>query len=212
MSGILDLLNSDMGKTIINGVANETGQSESKTQSVLTMAMPILLEAMKRNSTTPEGGAGLMNALTTNHDGSILDNLFDLFDGGVNKSVKQDGSKILGHILGNKTQSVEKAIGSKAGLDASSVDNILKVAAPVLLGLLGKQTKQNKINNTSDLTSLIGNLLTNNSQSQTQSFLHSILDADGDGSIVDDVAGMVLNRSGKKSGIGGLLGGLFGKR
>lgn len=212
MSGILDLLNSDMGKTIINGVANETGQSASKTQSVLTMAMPVLLEAMKRNAATPEGGAGLMNALSTKHNGSILDNLGDLFAGGVNESVKQDGSKILGHILGNKTQSVEKAIGSKAGLEASSVDNILKVAAPVLLGLLGKQTQQNNVNNATDLTSLISGLLTNNSQSQTQSFLHSILDADGDGSIIDDVAGMVLNKSGKKSGLSGMLGGLFGKK
>lgn len=212
MSGILDLLNSDMGKTIINGVANETGQSASKTQSVLTMAMPVLIEAMKRNTQSPEGSAGLLNALSTKHNGGILDNLDDLFNGGVNESVKQDGSKILGHILGNKTQSVESALGANAGLDASTVSNILKVAAPVLLGLVGKQTKQNNVNNPSDLAGLLSGLLTNNSQSQNQSFLHSILDADGDGSIIDDVAGMVLNKNANKGGIGGLLGGLFGKK
>lgn len=212
MSGILDLLNSEMGKTIVNGVANETGQSESKTQSVLIMAMPVLLEAMKRNAATPEGGEGLLNALKTNHDGSILNDLGDLFAGGVNESVKQDGSKILEHILGNKTQNIEKALGAKAGIKASNVSNILKVAAPVLLGLLGKQTKQNKINNASDLISLIGGLLTNNSESQTQTFLHSILDADGDGSIIDDVAGMVLNKGNKQGGIAGMLGGIFRKR
>lgn len=212
MTGILDLLNSEMGKTIIKGVANETGQSQSKTQSVLIMAMPVLLESMKRNSKTPEGNAGLMNAIKTKHDGSILDDLEDLFAGGVNESVKQDGSKILEHILGSHTQSVQKAIGTKAGVDASSVDNILKVAAPVLLGMLGKRTKQNNIKNSSDLTGLLGNLLTNNSDAGTQSFLHSILDADGDGSVVDDVAGIILNKSSKQSGIGGLLGGLFGKK
>jgi hypothetical protein len=38
-----------------------------------------------------------------------------------------------------------------------------------------------------------------------------LLDADGDGSVLDDVAGMVMGTGKKKSGLGGLLGGLFGK-
>jgi hypothetical protein len=60
----------------------------------------------------------------------------------------------------------------------------------------------------------LGGLLNGNSKDQEQSFLESILDADGDGSIIDDVAGMVLGGNGnkKKGGLGSLLGGLFGKR
>jgi hypothetical protein len=211
MAGILDLLGSEVGQTIIKGVSNETKQPENKTKSILTMAMPVLIEAMKRNANTPEGGAGLMNAVATKHNGSILDNLESFFEGGVNESDKLDGSKILGHILGNKTQSVEKALGSKAGLDAGSVDQILKVAAPVLLGMIGKQANQSKAKNPSDLTSILGGLLSNNSADKKQDFLTSILDANGDGSIMDDVAGMVLNK-GNKGGIGGLLGNLFGKK
>ena len=42
MSGILDLLNSPIGKQIISGVSGQTGQSADKTGSVLTMAMPVL--------------------------------------------------------------------------------------------------------------------------------------------------------------------------
>ena len=43
--------------------------------------------------------------------------------------------------------------------------------------------------------------------------IHSeLIDADGDGSVLDDVAGMVLGGSKKKKGgLGGMLGGLFGK-
>ena len=38
------------------------------------------------------------------------------------------------------------------------------------------------------------------------------IDADGDGSVIDDVAGMLLGGNKKQSGgLGGLLGGLFGK-
>jgi hypothetical protein len=48
-------------------------------------------------------------------------------------------------------------------------------------------------------------------QQQDQSFLESLLDADGDGSIIDDVAGIVLGGDKKKGGISDLLGGLFGK-
>ncbi|MFT5849127.1 DUF937 domain-containing protein, partial [Psychroserpens sp.] len=146
MSGILDLLSSDLGKQIISGVSGSAGTDESKTSSALTMALPVLMAAMKRNASTPEGAEGLMDALNSKHDGSILDNLGGLFGGGVNDAVKQDGDNILNHVLGSKKQGVEKIIGEKSGLDAGSVANILKIAAPILMGVLGKQKQQNNVN------------------------------------------------------------------
>ncbi|CAA0241343.1 conserved hypothetical protein [Tenacibaculum maritimum] len=211
MAGILDLLNSDLGKTIISGVAGSTGQDTGKTSSVLTMALPVLMKAMQRNATTPEGAAGLMGALKK-HDGGILDNLGDLFGGGVNDDVTQDGSKILNHVLGDKQQGVTQIIGQKAGIDSSSVANILKTATPLLMGVLGQQSRQNNVNNSNQLNGLLGGLLGGNDTQQEQSFLEKILDADGDGSVIDDVAGMILGGGEQKSGgLGGLLGGLFGK-
>lgn len=212
MSGILDLLGSDLGKTIISGVAGSTGNDTSKTSSVLTMALPVLMKAMQRNASTPEGAEGLMGALSGSHDGSILDNLGGLFNGGVDDNVTQDGSKILGHVLGAKQLGVEKVIGQKSGLDAGSVGNILKVAAPILMGVLGKQTQQQNVSSANGIGDLLGGMLGGSSAQKEQSFLESILDADGDGSVVDDVAGMVLGQATKgKGGLGGLLGGLFGK-
>ncbi|WP_203258874.1 DUF937 domain-containing protein [Hyunsoonleella ulvae] len=212
MSGILDLLNSDLGKTIISGVSGSTGTNQDKTSSVLTMALPVLMKAMQRNASTPQGAEGLMGALSGKHDGSILDNLGGLFSGGVDEDVKTDGDKILGHVLGAKRQGVEQVIGQKSGLDAGSVGNILKVAAPLLMGMLGKQTRQNNVSSANGLGDMLGGLLGGSSAKQEQSFLESILDADGDGSVVDDVAGMLLGGNKKSSGgLGGLLGGLFGK-
>lgn len=49
-------------------------------------------------------------------------------------------------------------------------------------------------------------MLSGNSPQQEQSFLESILDADGDGSFIDDATGMVLSGEKKKSRLGGLLG------
>jgi hypothetical protein len=210
MSGILDLLNSDLGKTLINGVSNQTNQPQNKTQDVLTMGLPVLMAAMKRNAATPQGAEGLMGALNSKHDGSILDNLDGLFSGGVDANVINDGSKILGHVLGAKQQNVENTLGAKAGMDASSVAQILKIAAPLLMGMLGKQTKQQNVNSSSGITDLLGGLLGGSSAQQEQSFLESILDADGDGSVIDDVAGMMLDSNKKQGGLGSLLGGLFG--
>lgn len=211
MSGLLDILNSDMGKSLISGVASQTNQPQGKTQEVLTMALPVLMTAMKRNAASPEGAQGLLSALTSQqHDGSILDNLGSLFGGGgMNANVISDGSKILGHVLGSKQTNVENAISAKSGVDAGSVAQILKVAAPLLMGMLGSQAKQQNVNSPSGLDGLLGGLLGGSSQKSNQSFLESILDANKDGSIIDDVAGMVLGGD-KKGGLGGLLGGLFG--
>jgi hypothetical protein len=210
MSSILDLLNSDLGKQLISGASTQSGQSTEKTSSVLTMALPFLLGAMKKNSATPDGAAGLLGALNGKHDGSILDNLGGLFGGGVDDNVQQDGAGILGHILGGSQPKVENALSQKSGMDAGSVAQILKVAAPILMGLIGKQTRQNNVNDSNGLGDLLGGLM-GGGQQEDQSFIESLLDADGDGSIIDDVAGMVLGGDKKKGGIGDLLGGLFGK-
>ncbi|MDO1500683.1 DUF937 domain-containing protein [Winogradskyella maritima] len=210
MSGILDLLNSDVGRAIISGTSRQTGVQEDKTSHLLTMAMPVLMKAMERNAANPQGAEGLLGALNSKHDGSILDNLGGLFSGGVDQNVMTDGEKILGHVLGGKRRGVETALSQHSGVDSGSVAQILKVAAPILMGMLGKQKRQSNVNDQSGLSGLLGGLLKDNSPKQEQSFLETILDADGDGSVIDDVAGMVLGGTKKRGGLGSLLGGLFG--
>lgn len=210
MSGLLDLLNSPMGKQMISGVAGQTGQPESKTADVLSMAMPLLLGAMKKNVSSPQGAQGLMSALSNKHDGSILNDLGGLFGGGVDESVMKDGAGILGHVFGNKQPQVENALSQKSGLDTGSIAQILKIAAPIVMGFIGKQTSQNRINDSNDMNALLGSMLGGQPQ-ENQSLITTLLDADGDGSILDDVAGMVMGSNKKKGGLGGLLGGLFGK-
>jgi hypothetical protein len=210
MSGLLDLLNSPMGKQLISGVAGQTGQPESKTADVLSMAIPLLLGAMKKNVSSPQGAQGLMRALSSKHDGSILDNIGGLFGGGVDESVMNDGAGILSHVFGGKQPQVENALSQKSGMDAGSIANILKIAAPIIMGFLGKQKSQGNVSDANGLNGLLGGMLGGQPQ-QNQSLITTLLDSDGDDSILDDVAGIVINGGKKKGGLGGLLGGLFGK-
>ncbi|NDV15014.1 DUF937 domain-containing protein [Muricauda sp. TY007] len=212
MSGLLDLINSPMGKQLVSGVAGQTGQPESKTADVLSMAMPLLMGAMKKNASTPGGAQGLMDALSSKHDGGILDDLGGLFGGGVDQNVMNDGAGILGHVLGSKQPQVENALSSKSGIDAGSISQILKIAAPIILGYLGKQTRQQNVNSPEGLNGLLGGLMGGGeTAAKQQSLVETFLDSDGDGSVIDDLAGLALGGGKQKGGIGGMLGGLFGK-
>tara|TARA_R110002072_G_scaffold118631_1_gene250660 strand:- start:69253 stop:69888 length:636 start_codon:yes stop_codon:yes gene_type:complete len=211
MASILDLLNTDMGKQLISGASAQTGQSPDKTASVLSMALPVILGAMKRNASTPQGAESLNNALNDNrHDGSILDQLGGLLGGGnADSSLLNDGAGILKHVLGGNQPRVEQNISRNSGVDAGSVGQIIKIAAPILMGVLGNQKRKDNVSQ-NGIGDLLGSVM-GSSGKHDQSLIETLLDADGDGSIIDDVAGMVLGGQKKKGGLGGLLGGLFGK-
>jgi len=189
MSGILDLLQGPMGQMVIQGASAQLGQDTNKTQSALSAAIPMLMGALKKNASNPETADGLMKALQSKHNGSILDSLGDIFGGGnVNEDVVQDGDKILGHVLGDKKETVAKALGAQSGLDLGSAMDLLKMAAPMVMGMLGKQTQEKQVSNPTDLGNIIGGMLGGDKEVEKQgSFIENLLDQDGDGSIVDDL-------------------------
>ena len=212
MANLLDLLNSDLGKTLINGASQQLGQDKAKTTSALSAALPLILGAMKNNAKTPEGASGLLSALNNDkHSGGILDNLGSILGGGgIDDDVLSDGAGILGHVFGGKEQNVAGAVSKSSGLDMGSAMQILKVAAPFIMGALGKQSRQQGVTSTSGLGDLLGGMLGGDDDLEEQSMITRLLDADGDGSVIDDVAGMILGSGSKKSGgIGSILGGLF---
>jgi hypothetical protein len=211
MASILDLLSSDVGKQLISGASAQTGQSNDKTANVLSMALPAILGAMQRNASTPQGAQSLNNALEDNrHDGSILDQLGGLLGGGsADSSLLNEGSGILKHVLGGNQQRLENNISKTSGVDAGSVGQIIKMAAPILMSVLGSQKRKDNVGE-SGIGNLLGSVMGKNTN-HDQSLIETLLDADGDGSVLDDVAGMVLGGNKKKGGLGGILGSMFGK-
>ncbi|KIX19972.1 hypothetical protein SY27_15735 [Flavobacterium sp. 316] len=207
MSGILDLLNSDMGKELIGNITEKTGINASQATNVVSSGLPAILGAMKDNVTSSDGASNLLGALTSGkHDGSILDNLGGFFNGGD----FSDGSKILGHVLGSKQDNVVNNLSQNTGVDSSIISKILPMLAPIIMGYLGKQTKNNGVSDSAGLGGLLGGLL-GGSSGGNNSILTSVLDQNGDGKL--DVSDAMSAISGKKKGgLGGFLGGLFGKK
>ncbi len=193
MDNILDLFNGSLGKEVVDGITQKTGTSAAQTQAVVSTALPALLGALQNNASSGNGAQGILNALGSKHDGSILDNL----SGFLGNDDANDGNGILGHILGNKRGAVEQAISGKTGVSSASVSKILAMLAPIVMGYLGKQSRNNNVSDSGGLSDLLGGLL--GGQSGGGNMLGGLLDQNGDGKLgIDDV--------------GGLLGGLFGKK
>ena len=211
MSIINNLLGSDSGELLIKGLSSQIGQSKSQTNNLMSMAIPVLLKAMQRNSSSKEGASGLHSAISDKHDGSILNKLENVFTGTESTDLEKDGEKILGHVLGQSEQNIQNALSIQSGIDASSVSRVLKMVAPVVMGLLGKQQREQNASKTDEngVSNTIMSLVGATSENNNQSFFESILDADNDGSIIDDVAEVISGK--KNSGIADVFGKLFNK-
>ncbi len=198
MSSLLDMLAQQLGSDQrLSKLGGRLGADAGATKTAVGAALPVLLGALARNSAQPQGADGLDRALGK-HDGSVLDDL----DGFLDRPDVDDGDGILGHVLGPKRNAVEAGVGRASGLDPSMVAKLLPILAPVVMGALGRQKRQQGL----DAGGLAGLLGTEQQRMERSNpamgMLGSLLDQDDDGNVMDDIANM-----GK-----GLLGGLFGGR
>jgi len=195
---ISSLLQGAMGQQMVSGVVNQLGIKNEQAQMAISTAVPLLITALSKNANSGDS-QNIANALERDHDGSILNNLSGFLSGG-NFS---DGAGILSHVLGGKQSQVENAIGKSSGLNAAQISQILAMVAPIVMGYLGKEKKQNGLD-ASGLSSLLGGLVGGTAQTNQRemSTIERLLDQDGDGSAMDDVMDL-----GSK-----LLGGFFGKK
>lgn len=206
MASILDILNTQIGEKLISTASDRTSEKKEDVISALGMALPLLLGAMKNNSRSSEGAAKLNNALSQDrHDGALFNQLKDLDP----DYLQNEGGKIVSHIFGENEEKISSSLGSISNIKPENLTAIIKMAAPILLGILGSQKRKDNVG-ADGLEDLLGNILGSNAK-HDRSFLETILDRDGDGNIIDDIGGMILggNRSGRSGGsiLGGFTGG-----
>lgn len=144
------LLSSDS----VSGVSKATKSSSKDVQSVLSAALPTLLKGAKKQSEDKNTAESFAKALLSHgkNDASDVSSFLKNVD-------LDDGSKIIGHLLGKDDDNVKK-IAKESGVSTKEAGNILSAAAPLLMSLLGQESASKKSSNSAALD-LAGALLKN---------------------------------------------------
>jgi hypothetical protein len=202
MADILDLLQKQvLGGDAVDRISQQIGADRDTTAGAISGALPMLIGALSKNAARPEGAQALAGALDRDHDGSVLDDLGGFLGGGGAAGL---GAGILGHVLGGKQSAAAEGLSGLSGLDKGSAGQLLAILAPIVLGALGRQKRSQGLDS-GGLASWLGKQDTRARQqapSGVGGLLGGLLDQDGDGSVMDDVAQMGA----------GLLGNLLKKR
>lgn len=187
MDNLLQELMNQLSGGGLSKISQQIGADEKTTDSALAASISVLTSALAKNATDPNGAQALHNALTKDHDGSILDNMDDFL--GDPEAAHGDG--ILRHVLGQQQPAVAQGLAKGTGLDISQIGQLLKIVAPLLMGAMGKQQQQQRLDPGS-LTDFLGNQkqMAQRSAPNLLGMLNNLLDADKDGSALDDVLGM----------------------
>ncbi len=148
MASILDGLASQLQGDTLTQMSQRLGADEQTTANAVSLALPVLLSGLSENASTAAGAQSLGQALDSDHDGSLLDNLSAVIGGqgpgGVSPRALNAGG-ILGHILGGRRQPVEQGIGRAAGLDGQQVAQLMMMLAPIVMSYLGRRKRTESI-------------------------------------------------------------------
>ena len=192
MNGLNEMITQQLAGGAVRTISQRLGISETAANTAVQIAVPLILSALARNASQPQGAESLHQAINKDHDGSILDNLM----GYLGNPQSANGAGILGHVFGSQQPTLETNLAQATGMDKSSAGGLLETLAPIVMGAVGKE-QQEKGLNPSDLS-----LLLDRQQQQAQTnapdlmgMLGSMLDQNQDGSAMDDLKRMAANFS-----------------
>ena len=197
MANLIDLLQSQLSDGLIDQLSKQIGAPQQQTRTAADSILSSLIGGLAKNAQQPGGADALANALDNDHDGSLLDNLNDLIGGGQPANINPraaNGEGILKHVLGGKKGGVMDMVSQISGLGQGQTGNLMAMLAPIVMGMLGKQKRSSGLDSGG-----IANILAGALGAQKQrgglatSLITSLLDRDGDGSAVDDVAKIGMN-------------------
>lgn len=163
------------------GSVRELGQrfglSDEQTAGALAALMPALASGFSRNLQSEGGLASLASALQSGGHERYLENPSALND----PTTIADGNSILGHVLGSKQASrdVASRAAAQTGLSDTVLKQLLPIAAAMMMGSMARQRGQQS---GVQASAGGGDLL---------SMLSPMLDQNRNGSIMDDVGGIL---------------------
>lgn len=190
----------EIGGAVLNQITAKVGLTDTKqTSSAAENVFSTLLGVVQKNASTEKGAQDLNKALDNDHDGSVMDNIMGLFGQGDSneqpaKNQATNGSGILKHMLGGNQQNVVQQLSKMNNMNPAATQSMMLSIAPMVMGMLGKAKKDPSVN-----TENIGSFLGQQEQPKNDqvSGILGMLDQDGDGSVMDDLGGMLSNLFGK---------------
>lgn len=190
MNAITQVITQQLAGGASRAIAQRLGISEATANTAVQIAVPLILTALARNASQPQGAESLHQAINNDHDGSIFDNLM----GYLGNPQSANGAGILGHVFGSQQPAIENNLALATGLDQSSAGGLLETLAPLVMGAVGKEQQQSGL----DASGLSNMLLSQEQQAQANApdamtALSSMLDQNKDGSAMDDLQRMAAN-------------------
>lgn len=172
------ILNANGGRNV-REMAGSLGLDEGQVSGALAALLPALSQGLKRNASQPGGVESLLGALAGGHHQRYLEDPSTLARG----ETIQDGNAILGHILGSKEVSREVAgrAAATTGIGADVLKKMLPMVAALVMGAMSRKAATSGAAGAGARQAPSGDLL---------GTLGSLLDADRDGSVADDLLGM----------------------
>ena len=190
MNAITQMIMQQLAGGASHTIAQRLGVSETTANTAVQVAVPLILTALARNASAPQGAESLHQAINNDHNGGIFDNLM----GYVGNPQSANGAGILGHVFGGQRPAIEDNLAQATGMDQRSAGSLLETLAPVVMGAVGQAQQQNGLD-----ASGLSNLL-NNQEQQAEAnspgvmgMLNSMLDQNKDGSAMDDLQRMAGN-------------------
>ncbi|MFO7692318.1 MAG: DUF937 domain-containing protein [Vicinamibacterales bacterium] len=169
----------------VDQLGRQFGLDQSQTSSALGALLPALAAGFHRNASSPNGLDSLLGALGSGRHGRYVDDLGSL---GMPGTV-DDGNGILGHIFGSKdvSREVARRASAQSGVGAGILKQMLPVVAAMVMGAMAKQQsggagRQAGFGQPAAGQGGGGGIL---------DMLTPMLDANRDGSAMDDVIGMI---------------------
>jgi hypothetical protein len=175
---ILDAILNHQDGAAVQQLAQQFGLDNDQATSAISALVPQLAAGVQRNIQQPGGLDSLLGALTGGGHDQVLNDPSLLGQAASFDS----GNGILGHLLGSRdvSRQVASSAASQTGLSSDVLKQMLPLVATLVMGALARQTSAAR-------TSAAASPQT----AGIMGSLESMLDQNRDGSMVDDVVGMM---------------------
>jgi hypothetical protein len=154
MPNLVTLVSQFLTPDVITRIASACGYDRSTVQKAIDGAIPSLLAAFSSVAGQPGGPKKLADAATSQI--GTVDSFPGILGSGGQSSFIQQGSQMLGSLLGSRDQNaLTGAIGRFAGISQGASGSLLGVLAPVVMGMIAKQQGAAKALEPSKIASLL---------------------------------------------------------